>query len=290
MSSSSTARGTGRESLPDTAAAFAELADLPQEAPRRREVREDIVCAWLPLAHRLAGPYSGRGAGDEDLRQVAALGLLKAVDRYDPRTGCPFPGYAIPTIRGEIKRYFRNDLWALHVPRRTHELRTEVHRARKDLEIRPGAAVPSVRDLSEHTGLTENEVLLGMEAQESLSTLSLERPLSTEADRPRTLADTLGADDPALRLVEERITATPALHRLPRRERTILYLRYFRDLTQREIAAEMGISQMHVSRLLERSCARVRARVLVDGCGPAERGGTWARRRAVSTRRRGARA
>ncbi|MFH8569504.1 SigB/SigF/SigG family RNA polymerase sigma factor [Streptomyces sp. NPDC017993] len=244
---------------PDTGAAFAELRTLP-DGPRRQELREEIVRAWLPMAHRLARRYHGRGESDDDLRQVAAVGLLKAVDRFDPETGTPFGAFAVPTIIGEIKRHFRDAMWAVHVPRRAQELRAQVHRAREELAARPDRKSITVQDVAAHTGLPVEDVLIGLDAQKTFTALSLERPISGEENH--TLSDRVGQEDPALGLVDDREAAAPALRLLPERERRILYLRFFMGLTQSEIAAQIGLSQMHVSRLLRRSCDYVREQAL----------------------------
>ncbi|MFG2222689.1 SigB/SigF/SigG family RNA polymerase sigma factor [Streptomyces sp. NPDC048644] len=245
---------------PDTGAAFDELATLP-DGPHRKRLREEIVCAWLPMAHRLARRYSGRGESDEDLRQVAALGLLKAIDRFDPQAGTAFGAFAVPTIIGEIKRHFRDDLWAVHVPRRAQELRAQVHRARVELSVRPGHEAITVQDVAAHTGMSYDDVLIGLDAQKTFTALSLERPLGGDGTQ-QTLGDLVGQEDPALGLVDDREAAAPGLRMLPERERRILYLRFFMGLTQSEIASRVGVSQMHVSRLLRRSCDYVREQAL----------------------------
>ncbi|MEU6526686.1 SigB/SigF/SigG family RNA polymerase sigma factor [Streptomyces sp. NPDC046924] len=244
------------EDAPDTAALFTRLASL-EDGPEREAVRDELVTAWLPMAHRIAGRFRDRGESVEDLRQVAALGLVKAVDRFDPARGA-FESYAVPTITGEVKRHFRDRMWALRVPRRVQELRNKVRIARRDLAQTPGSPEPSPAALAEHTGLTEEEVGAGLEALESFSTLSLDAEMSPDDDG-YSLADTLGASDAAYDVVVDRESAKEGLRRLPERERTILYMRFFEDMTQSRIADQLGISQMHVSRLISRSCARVRA-------------------------------
>ncbi|MBL3669992.1 SigB/SigF/SigG family RNA polymerase sigma factor [Streptomyces sp. M2CJ-2] len=247
------------EDAPDTAALFARLVSL-EDGPERDAVRDELVTAWLPMAHRIAGRFRDRGESVEDLRQVAALGLVKAVDRFDPARGA-FESYAVPTITGEVKRHFRDRMWALRVPRRVQELRNKVRIARRDLAQTPGSPEPSPAALAEHTGLTEEEVGAGLEALESFSTLSLDAEMSPDDDG-YSLADTLGASDAAYDVVVDRESAKEGLRRLPERERTILYMRFFEDMTQSRIADQLGISQMHVSRLISRSCARVRADVM----------------------------
>jgi RNA polymerase sigma-B factor len=247
------------DDAPDTAPLFARLAAL-DEGPERDALRDELVAAWLPMAHRIAGRFRDRGETVEDLRQVAALGLVKAVDRYDPSRGA-FESYAVPTITGEVKRHFRDRMWALRVPRRVQELRNRVRVARRELAQTPGAPEPSVTDLAAHTGLTEDEVHAGMEALESYSTLSLDAELSAAEDG-HSLADTLGGTDVSYDVVIDREAAKEGLRRLPERERAILYMRFFEDMTQSRIAESLGISQMHVSRLISRSCAQVRAEAL----------------------------
>ncbi|WP_306187511.1 MULTISPECIES: SigB/SigF/SigG family RNA polymerase sigma factor [unclassified Streptomyces] len=249
------------DDAPDTAALFHRLAAL-EDGPERDSVRDALVTAWLPMAHRIAGRFRDRGESIEDLRQVAALGLVKAIDRFDPGRGA-FESYAVPTITGEVKRHFRDRMWALRVPRRVQELRNKVRVARRELTQNPGSLEPSVAAIAAHTGLTEEEVSTGMEALESFSTLSLDAELSTGADG-YSLADTLGSADTSYDVVVDRESAKEGLRRLPERERAILYMRFFEDMTQSRIADRLGISQMHVSRLISRSCARVRAEVLAE--------------------------
>ncbi|MEU3663933.1 SigB/SigF/SigG family RNA polymerase sigma factor [Streptomyces sp. NPDC032940] len=243
------------DDAPDTAALFARLSGLA-DGPERDAVRDELVTAWLPMAHRIAGRFRDRGESIEDLRQVAALGLVKAIDRFDPERGA-FESYAVPTITGEVKRHFRDRMWALRVPRRVQELRNKVRVARRELTQSPGSPEPSLAALAAHTGLTEDEVSAGMEALESFSTLSLDAELSA-GDDGYSLADTLGAADASYDTVIDRESAKEGLRRLPERERAILYMRFFEDMTQSRIADRLGISQMHVSRLISRSCARVR--------------------------------
>lgn len=169
------ASGRRHDDAPDTAEYFARLATL-ENGPERDLLRDELVAAWLPMAHRIAGRFRDRGESVEDLRQVAALGLVKAIDRFDPERGA-FESYAVPTITGEVKRHFRDRMWALRVPRRVQELRNKVRVARRELTQTPGTPEPTVADLAAHTGLTEDEVSAGIEALESFSTLSLDAEL-----------------------------------------------------------------------------------------------------------------
>ncbi|MFE9811920.1 SigB/SigF/SigG family RNA polymerase sigma factor [Streptomyces sp. NPDC005227] len=239
---------------------FVRLADL-QDSPQRDRVRNELVALWLPMAHRLAGRFRDRGEAMEDLRQVAALGLVKAIDRFDPGRGA-FESYAIPTITGEIKRHFRDRMWAVRVPRRVQDLRNKVRVARRELTERPGSPEPSPAEIAAYTGLTDEEVTAGIEALESFSTLSLDAELTAAGDDGYSLGDTLSTTDSSFDIVIDREAVKRALRRLPERERTVLYLRFFEDMTQSRIGEKLGISQMHVSRLITRSCQRVRKEAL----------------------------
>jgi RNA polymerase sigma-B factor len=275
------------DDAPDTAEAFLRLARLPEGSSKER-LRQEIATDWLPMAHRLAGRYRNRGESLDDLRQVAALGLVKAVSRYDPARGTAFESYAVPTIDGEIKRHFRDCMWSVHVPRRVQVLRAQVRAARQDLTQRAPGRAPTAAEIAEHAGLTEQEAADGMEALESFSSLSLDAQCQSPADAgPLALVDTLGAPDPALDVVLDREAVKPQLCRLPERERQILYLRFFGGMTQSMIAEQLGISQMHVSRLITRSCSTIRAEIAGDsaedgsGDGTAEDDARPASRRAA---------
>ncbi|MFJ7073731.1 SigB/SigF/SigG family RNA polymerase sigma factor [Streptomyces sp. NPDC098781] len=263
------AGGRVHDDAPDTANDFARLAALP-DGPEREAIRDELTRSWLPMAHRIAGRFRNRGESLEDLRQVAALGLVKAIDRYEPGRGA-FESYAVPTITGEIKRHFRDRMWALRVPRRVQDLRNKVRIARRELTQTSGGSTPSVAELAAHTGLTEDEVNAGLEALDSFSTLSLDAEMSA-GDDGYSLADTLGSCEEAYDVVIDREAAKEGLRRLPERERTILYMRFFEDMTQSRIADELGISQMHVSRLISRCCARVRNEALDHDAQQEHRG------------------
>ncbi|MFF6996813.1 RNA polymerase sigma factor SigF [Streptomyces sp. NPDC008313] len=249
------------DDAPDTAEAFERLAGLP-DGPERQALRDDIVRSWLPMAERIAGRYRGRGESIEDLCQVAALGLVKSVDRYDPERGNAFESYAIPTITGEIKRHFRDHMWTLHVPRRIQDLRNRVRSAMKDLSQTPGR-LPTVAEIAAYTQLSDEDVRAGLEALDSFTALSLDAELPGSEDG-YALGDSLGQDDGGFDLVVDREAVKPALRDLPERDRTILYLRFFGGMTQSGIAGRLGISQMHVSRLLSGCCAALRERVQAE--------------------------
>ncbi|MBO1330380.1 SigB/SigF/SigG family RNA polymerase sigma factor [Streptomyces sp. VRA16 Mangrove soil] len=247
------------DDAPATAAQFARLVTLP-EGEERQALIARLVESWLPMAHRIAGRFRNKGESLEDLQQIAAMGLLKAVRRYQPDRGA-FESYAVPTITGELRRHFRDRMWDVRVPRRVQELRNKVRVARRDLMNGPEVqGEPSLAALAERTRLSTDQVREGLEALESYSALSLDTQFDANGDG-FSLTDTLGAQDPAYDIVVDREAVKAGLRELPERERAILYLRFFEDMTQSRIAERFKISQMHVSRLIARSCARVRDRV-----------------------------
>ncbi len=248
--------GRRHDDTPDTEAAFVRLAALAAGA-ERTALRGEVIERWIPVAERLSTRFRDRGEEAEDLRQVAVVGLIKAVDRFDPGKGVSFLSFAVPTVTGEIKRHFRDHLWGLHVPRRVQELRSRVRAACQELAVSVDDRGPRIADVARHTGLAEEDVLLGLEALHSYSTLSLD--LTPPGSEGHSLLETLGRPDERIDLVLDREAAKPCLRCLPERERAILYLRYFRGLTQVQIAERLGLSQMHVSRLLSSTCAKLRA-------------------------------
>ncbi|MEY9963138.1 RNA polymerase sigma-B factor [Streptacidiphilus sp. MAP12-16] len=253
-----------RHGAPDREAAralFVQLAALPREAPERVELRNQLVRMHIPLVEHLARRFRNRGEPLDDLTQVATIGLIKSVDRFDVDRGVEFSTYATPTIVGEIKRHFRDKGWAVRVPRRLQELRLSLTTATGELSQQHGRS-PTVHELAERLGISEEEVLEGLESANAYSTLSLDVP-DTDDESP-AVADTLGAEDDALEGVEYRESLKPLLAQLPQREQRILVLRFFRNMTQSQIAAEVGISQMHVSRLLARTLAQLRDKLLLE--------------------------
>jgi RNA polymerase sigma-B factor len=241
---------------------LAVLATLPEGDPERAAVREQLVHEHLALVEYLARRFTGRGEPLDDLVQVATIGLMKAIDRFDTERGVEFSTYATPTIVGEIKRHFRDKGWAVRVPRRLQELKLALTRATADLSQSLGRS-PTVAELASHLALSEEEVLEGLESAHAYSTVSLD---ATEGDEEgaAAVADTLGTIDAALEGVEHRASLKPLLEALPPREKRILLLRFFGGLTQSQIAAELGISQMHVSRLLARTLAQLRESLLAE--------------------------
>lgn len=234
------------------------MAALPPQHPSRPAVRSQVIEAWLPLAGHVARRFSGKGEPLQDLVQTAAVGLIKAVDRFDPVRGKAFVAFAVPTIVGELKRYFRDQTWHVHVPRHLQELRLSVIHASEQLAQRLGH-LPSADEVAAALDRPVSEVREGIRAATAYRTTSLDVPVGENADgEGPLLGDMLGTEDGALALAELRLAAAPVVATLPERDRRILYLRFFADLTQEQIAERVGISQMHVSRLLSRSLAALR--------------------------------
>ena len=246
----------------ESRALLARLATLAEDDAERVVVRERLVRLHLPLVEHLARRFRNRGEPLDDLVQVATIGLIKSVDRYDPQRGVEFSTYATPTIVGEVKRHFRDKGWAVRVPRRLQELRLQLTSATATLSQDLGRS-PTVGELARRIGISEDEVLEGLESANAYSTLSLDAPDSGDDDRP-AVADTLGEVDDALEGVDYRESLRPLLAMLPEREKRILLLRFFANMTQSQIAEQVGISQMHVSRLLARTLAQLRVGLLAE--------------------------
>ncbi|BCJ54164.1 hypothetical protein Asp14428_56390 [Actinoplanes sp. NBRC 14428] len=237
---------------------IAAVAALPSGHPSRAALRDRAIEAWMPLARHLANRYAGRGEPLDDLIQVAVVGLIKAVDRFEADRGVEFAGFAIPTIVGELKRHFRDRTWSIRVPRRLQELRLAITAANNTLSHTLGRS-PTVTDVAEHLGVTEEEVLEGLEGSRAYNATSLSTPVN--ADGSTELGDTLGGEDNAFAEAETRIALGPALAMLDEREQKIITLRFYGNLTQSQIAEQIGISQMHVSRLLTKALAKLRGQL-----------------------------
>ncbi|HEX5494888.1 MAG TPA: RNA polymerase sigma factor SigF [Mycobacteriales bacterium] len=239
---------------------FGLLASLPDGSADRQRARDTLVEMHLPLVEYLARRFSGRGEPLDDLVQVGTIGLIKAVDRFDLERGVEFSTYATPTVVGEIKRHFRDKGWTVRVPRRLQELRASLSAATAELTQSLGRS-PTVAELAGKLGVDEEAVLEGLESANAYAALSLD---ANDNEGGQSVADTLGAEDDALEGVEYREALKPLLDTLPERERRILLLRFFGNMTQSQIANELGISQMHVSRLLARTLSQLRERLLVE--------------------------
>ena len=234
---------------------FRELAKYDVDSPDFRKRRDRIVQRCLPLADHIARRFDGRGEARDDLVQVARLGLVNAVIRYDVDTGSDFVSFAVPTIMGEVRRYFRDNSWSVKVPRRLKELHLRLGVVTSELSQRLGRA-PTASELAAELEMNRDEVIEGLVAGSSYTTLSIDSGGGGE-DAP-AIADTLGGVDVSLDQIENREALRPLLAALPERERTVLMLRFFEGLTQTQIAERVGVSQMHVSRLLAKSLARLR--------------------------------
>jgi len=219
--------------------------------------REQLVTRFLPLARQLARRYQRGGEQLDDLIQVASLGLLKAIDRFDPARETAFSSFAVPTILGELKRHFRDKGWSVRVPRDLQELAVKVDRVGDEMSRELGRA-PTPAELAERTGTTLEQVLEAREASAAYRAVSLDRPRSEDEEEGDSYADAFGAVDPGFGLAEDAATVERLMRVLNEREREVLRLRFAEDLTQSEIGQRVGVSQMHVSRLIRQSIARLR--------------------------------
>lgn len=239
-----------------------EYAAMDPEDPRRGRLLERLVAGYLPLAQRIAGRFGQRGEPLEDLVQVATLGLIQALDRFRPEYGSEFLSFAVPTITGEIRRYFRDQGWGMRVPRRLKDLHVAMSAAISALSQDLGRS-PRPTEIAARLGLSVDEVLEGLEAGQAYRAASLDATLDGE-DESGALGDVLGQADGDLDLVEYREALQPMLAELPARERSILMMRFYANMTQTQIAEQVGISQMHVSRILAKTLDQLRRRLAKD--------------------------
>lgn len=228
---------------------------------RKRRLRNELVERHMGLAAHVARRFARRGPTDDDLRQVAFLALVKAVDRFDPTRDVAFSTFAGRTIEGEIKRHFRDHTWTVRVPRSAKELHLQIRRATEDLQQTLGRS-PTVPELAEHLDVSTDEIVQGLAAGSAYSTGSLDAPVSPDGDGPRQIGD----EDEGFEHVGDQAVVEKLLQRLPEREQEIVRLRFYGELSQSEIAARVGLSQMHVSRLLRHSFEVMRR----AGRGPSE--------------------
>ncbi len=247
---------TAITSAPAAAAGSAELFNRWRRYADRG-ARDELIERFLPLARKLARRYIPSSEPYEDLVQVASLGLVKAVERFDPDRGFAFTSFAVPTIVGELKRYFRDAGWALHVDRGAQERARKVIDAQQKMSARTGRP-PTVGELCQYLEMSEEEVLDGLQTAEAYDAVSLDAPMQSDAEGSTSRLEAIGNDDDRLELVNVHATIFAAAKHLPQRERQILFLRFGEDLTQTEIAARVGVSQMQVSRLLRKSLQRLR--------------------------------
>ncbi|MCW2833930.1 MAG: polymerase, sigma 28 subunit, SigD/FliA/WhiG [Nocardioides sp.] len=241
---------------------FVIVRDEELSAAVRTTAREDLVHLHLPLVQHCARRFRNRGEPHDDLVQVGTIGLIKAVDRFETDRGVEFSTYATPTIIGEIKRYFRDKGWAIRVPRRLQELRMQITATTAELTQKLGRS-PTARELAEVLGCSVEEIIEGLESSNAYSTLSLDANDGSD-DSPPSMLDVLGVEDHNLAHVEVRESLKPLLEGLDPREKRILLLRFFKNMTQSQIAEEIGVSQMHVSRLLTKTLNQLRASLEQD--------------------------
>ncbi len=260
-------RATPTGADPDTldtqlANMFTQIATHPPHHPHHTHLRDQIIYACIPVARRLAARFFGRGENPDDLIQVATIGLIKAVDRFDPTRQTQFLSYATPTIIGELKRHFRDKGWSVRVSRPLQELYLTITRLTPDLAQQLGRS-PTTTDIATHLGIPETDVTAGLECAGAYTARSLSTPISNDPTGT-TLADLLGQPDDRIESVPDRHTLRHLLADIPERERHILALRFFDNLTQSEIAERIGVSQMHISRLLTRTLTNLRTRLLTE--------------------------
>ncbi|MGW3010103.1 SigB/SigF/SigG family RNA polymerase sigma factor [Streptomyces sp. NPDC001219] len=243
------------------------LEEVEEGTQEYQYVRNTLIEMNLSLVRYVARRFSSRRESMEDVLQVGTIGLIKAIDRYDPSRDVEFTTLAVPYIQGEIKRFFRDTTWSVRVPRRLQELRIDLSRAREELEGQ-GSHEPSVAELADHLGMTEDEVAEGLVACNGYDSDSIDRPIQAGGGGKQEtglVADLIGTEDPALALAEDVQALKPHLAKLEDRDRTLLQLRFGAEMTQAEIGEELGLSQMHVSRLLTRACTTLRKGLLAEG-------------------------
>ncbi|UGT61597.1 SigB/SigF/SigG family RNA polymerase sigma factor [Nocardia asteroides] len=255
----------GQDSYDGIEPLLAELAGLAEHDPRRRALRELCLRRCLPLADHIARRFTGRGETYDDLHQSASLGLVLAVDRYDPARGTSFLAFAVPTIMGEVRRHFRDRTWALRVPRRVKETQLAIGPVVERLSQHTGR-MPTTVEIALELELDPVEVTQALLASKAYRTNPIDSPADDPAGGPvsANITEALGATDPAYELCEDALAVAPLLRKLPERDRRVLYLRFFENRTQAQIAAEFGVSQMHISRILSRTLAALHARALRD--------------------------
>ncbi|MER6209999.1 RNA polymerase sigma factor SigF [Streptomyces sp. NPDC001642] len=239
------------------------LQELEEGTREHQYARNTLIEMNLSLVSFAARRFRNRGSGDmEDVIQVGTIGLIKAIDRFDLSREVEFTSFAIPYILGEIKRFFRDTTWAVHVPRRLQELRVDLAKSKETLATELGRT-PTVRELAAHLELSEDEIIEGLVAANGYVAGSIDTPSGDdEADSAPKYADTMGDDDPAMELFEDLHTLAPLLQQLDPRERTIIEMRFGQELTQAEIGRELNLSQMHISRLLNRTLAKLKTGLL----------------------------
>jgi len=254
--------------LPGPGEELASEQELWSRFGERRDpvIREELVRRYLPFAKNLALRYRGASESFDDLLQVASLGLVNAIDRFDPSRGTPFTAFASPTILGELKRHFRDRVWTVRVPRGLHDRMAEVEKAITELTVELQRS-PAVGEIAERLDVDAADVLEVLEANHNRRPLSLDRPMGNEESEESPAAEWVGDEDGGFELVEDKLALERALPHLDERERLVLRLRFSEDMTQSQIAERIGHSQMHVSRILRRTLERIRSEVAEQSGG-----------------------
>ncbi|MCM6772131.1 RNA polymerase sigma factor SigF [Nocardia sp. CDC159] len=257
-------RHRGGDSYDNIEPVFEELAALAPDDPQREAVREKVIGLCMPLADHIARKFSGRGENFDDLLQVARVGLVQAVDRFDVSRGSSFLSFAVPTIMGEVRRHFRDNTWAVRVPRRTKEIQLSIGGTVDQLAQRLGR-MPRAREIAEELDVDLVEVTQALIAGNSYQVSSLDAVTGDDSENtPLSLLEVLGEAEPKYDRVEEFMAVKPLIAELPERERNVLIMRFFEAKTQTQIAEALGISQMHVSRILAKTLSWLREEALRD--------------------------
>ncbi|MFB8279456.1 RNA polymerase sigma factor SigF [Nocardia colli] len=243
---------------------FEKIAALGEDDPRREPMREELIQRCLPLAEHIARKFAGRGENFDDLLQVARLGLVQATDRFDVTRGSSFLAFAVPTIMGEVRRHFRDNTWSVRVPRRTKEIQLSIGATVEALSQRLGR-MPRAREIAEELDVDLVEVTQALIAGNAYQSSSIDAVAGDDIENaPLPLLESLGAEEPSYHLVEDFLAVRPLIEELPERERQVLIMRFFENKTQTQIADVLGVSQMHVSRILSRTLNELREQALRD--------------------------
>lgn len=243
---------------------FEKIAALGEHDPRRETMREELIQRCLPLAEHIARKFAGRGESFDDLLQVARLGLVQATDRFDVTRGSSFLAFAVPTIMGEVRRHFRDNTWSVRVPRRTKEIQLSIGATVEALSQRLGR-MPRAREIAEELDVDLVEVTQALIAGNAYQSSSIDAVAGDDIENaPLPLLESLGAEEPSYHLVEDFLAVRPLIEELSERERQVLIMRFFENKTQTQIADVLGVSQMHVSRILSRTLNELREQALRD--------------------------
>ncbi|WP_107657598.1 RNA polymerase sigma factor SigF [Nocardia suismassiliense] len=243
---------------------FEKIAALDQGDPRRETMREELIGRCLPLAEHIARKFAGRGENFDDLLQVARLGLVQATDRFDVTRGSSFLAFAVPTIMGEVRRHFRDNTWAVRVPRRTKEIQLSIGATVEALSQRLGR-IPRAREIADELDVDIVEVTQALIAGNAYQSSSIDAVAGDDIENaPLPLLESLGEEEPSYHLVEDYLAVRPLIEELPERERQVLIMRFFESKTQSQIADVLGVSQMHVSRILSKTLNQLRDQALRD--------------------------